>query len=115
MQPWFTDLPVPADQVAGGIARAAVCAVAAQLKAAVMETDRALRLADQQEAVAAAQVRETLPGDELAHRDLADVQAGAVGLHTQAELHRLGYQLAQCYHFGKPVAEPDFAGVTVPV
>ena len=33
-----------------------------------METDRALRLADQQEAVAAAQVRETLPGDELPGR-----------------------------------------------
>jgi EAL domain-containing protein (putative c-di-GMP-specific phosphodiesterase class I) len=25
-----------------------------------------------------------------------------------AELHRLGYRLAQGYHFGRPVAEPDF-------
>ena len=24
------------------------------------------------------------------------------------ELYRLGYRLAQGYHFGRPVAEPDF-------
>jgi EAL domain-containing protein (putative c-di-GMP-specific phosphodiesterase class I) len=30
-----------------------------------------------------------------------------------AELYRLGYRLAQGYHFGRPVAEPDFAAEPV--
>ncbi len=40
------------------------------------------------------------------------LQAVAEGVETAeqaAELHRLGYRLAQGYHFGRPVAEPDFA------
>ncbi|MFI7601720.1 putative bifunctional diguanylate cyclase/phosphodiesterase [Actinoplanes sp. NPDC049681] len=39
--------------------------------------------------------------------------AVAEGVETReqaAELERLGYRLAQGYHFGRPVAEPDFRG-----
>jgi diguanylate cyclase (GGDEF)-like protein len=39
------------------------------------------------------------------------LMAVAEGVETAdqaAELYRLGYRLAQGYHFGKPVAEPDF-------
>jgi diguanylate cyclase (GGDEF)-like protein len=46
---------------------------------------------------------------------LSAVAEGVETAEQAAELHRLGYQLAQGYHFGKPVAEPDFPGVTVPV
>jgi EAL domain-containing protein (putative c-di-GMP-specific phosphodiesterase class I) len=30
-----------------------------------------------------------------------------------AELHRLGYRLAQGYHFGRPVPQPDFLAAAV--
>ena len=39
--------------------------------------------------------------------------AVAEGVETEeqaAELHRLGYRLAQGYHFGEPVAQPDLLG-----
>ena len=42
------------------------------------------------------------------------LHAVAEGVETAeqaAELHRLGYRLAQGYHFGRPVPEPDFCGV----
>jgi diguanylate cyclase (GGDEF)-like protein len=39
---------------------------------------------------------------------LTAVAEGVETAEQAAELHRLGYQLAQGYHFGKPVAEPDF-------
>jgi diguanylate cyclase (GGDEF)-like protein len=42
------------------------------------------------------------------------LHAVAEGVETAeqaAELHRLGYRLAQGYHFGRPVPEPDFLGV----
>jgi diguanylate cyclase len=32
------------------------------------------------------------------------------GAPETAELQRLGYRLAQGYHFGRPVPEPDFVG-----
>ncbi len=41
--------------------------------------------------------------------------AVAEGVETEeqaAELYRLGYQLAQGYHFGRPAAEPDFTART---
>ncbi len=44
--------------------------------------------------------------------------AVAEGVETEeqaAELHRLGYQLAQGYLFGRPVASPDFAAGAVAV
>ena len=40
---------------------------------------------------------------------LTAVAEGVETAEQAAELHRMGYQLAQGYHFGKPVAEPDFA------
>ena len=40
---------------------------------------------------------------------LTAVAEGVETAEQAAELHRLGYQLAQGYHFGRPVAEPDFA------
>ena len=40
---------------------------------------------------------------------LVAVAEGVETAEQAAELYRLGYQLAQGYHFGKPVAEPDFA------
>jgi diguanylate cyclase (GGDEF)-like protein len=46
------------------------------------------------------------------------LDAVAEGVETAeqaAELHRLGYQLAQGYHFGRPVAEPDFRAMAVVV
>jgi EAL domain-containing protein (putative c-di-GMP-specific phosphodiesterase class I) len=39
---------------------------------------------------------------------LTAVAEGVETAEQAAELHRLGYQLAQGYHFGRPVAEPDF-------
>ncbi|WP_433383047.1 putative bifunctional diguanylate cyclase/phosphodiesterase [Actinoplanes sp. CA-142083] len=39
---------------------------------------------------------------------LTAVAEGVETAEQAAELHRLGYQFAQGYHFGKPVAEPDF-------
>jgi diguanylate cyclase (GGDEF)-like protein len=39
---------------------------------------------------------------------LSAVAEGVETAEQAAELHRLGYRLAQGYHFGKPVAEPDF-------
>jgi EAL domain-containing protein (putative c-di-GMP-specific phosphodiesterase class I) len=45
---------------------------------------------------------------------LTAVAEGVETPEQAAELHRLGYQLAQGYHFGKPVAEPDFARTAVP-
>ncbi|BFU44254.1 putative bifunctional diguanylate cyclase/phosphodiesterase [Krasilnikovia sp. MM14-A1004] len=39
---------------------------------------------------------------------LTAVAEGVETAEQAAELHRLGYRLAQGYHFGKPVAEPDF-------
>jgi diguanylate cyclase (GGDEF)-like protein len=44
---------------------------------------------------------------------LTAVAEGVETAEQAAELHRLGYQLAQGYHFGKPVAEPDFAGAAL--
>ena len=41
---------------------------------------------------------------------LAAVAEGVETAEQAAELHRLGYRLAQGYHFGKPVAEPEFLG-----
>ena len=40
---------------------------------------------------------------------LTAVAEGVETAEQAAELHRLGYQLAQGYHFGKPAAQPDFA------
>ncbi|MFI7547809.1 putative bifunctional diguanylate cyclase/phosphodiesterase [Actinoplanes sp. NPDC049599] len=42
---------------------------------------------------------------------LSAVAEGVETAEQAAELHRLGYRFAQGYHFGRPVAEPDFAGV----
>jgi diguanylate cyclase (GGDEF)-like protein len=42
---------------------------------------------------------------------LTAVAEGVETAEQAAELHRLGYQYAQGYHFGKPAAEPDFAYV----
>ena len=39
---------------------------------------------------------------------LTAVAEGVETAEQAAELHRLGYQLAQGYHFGRPIAEPDF-------
>jgi diguanylate cyclase (GGDEF)-like protein len=44
---------------------------------------------------------------------LTAVAEGVETAEQAAELYRLGYQLAQGYHFGKPVAEPDFAAHSV--
>jgi diguanylate cyclase (GGDEF)-like protein len=40
---------------------------------------------------------------------LTAVAEGVETAEQAAELHRMGYQLAQGYHFGKPVAEPPLA------
>jgi EAL domain-containing protein (putative c-di-GMP-specific phosphodiesterase class I) len=45
---------------------------------------------------------------------LAVVAEGVETAEQAAELYRLGYRLAQGYHFGKPVAVPDFAGIPCP-
>ncbi|MET8148843.1 putative bifunctional diguanylate cyclase/phosphodiesterase [Actinoplanes sp. NPDC049668] len=39
---------------------------------------------------------------------LTAVAEGVETAEQATELHRLGYRLAQGYHFGRPVAEPDF-------
>jgi diguanylate cyclase (GGDEF)-like protein len=39
---------------------------------------------------------------------LTAVAEGVETAEQAAELHRLGYRLAQGYHFGKPAAQPDF-------
>ncbi|MET0494628.1 MAG: EAL domain-containing protein, partial [Actinoplanes sp.] len=39
---------------------------------------------------------------------LAAVAEGVETREQAEELYRLGYRLAQGYHFGRPVAEPDF-------
>jgi diguanylate cyclase (GGDEF)-like protein len=39
---------------------------------------------------------------------LTAVAEGVETAEQAAELHRIGYRLAQGYHFGKPVTEPDF-------
>ncbi|WP_203781116.1 putative bifunctional diguanylate cyclase/phosphodiesterase [Paractinoplanes rishiriensis] len=44
---------------------------------------------------------------------LTAVAEGVETAEQAAELHRLGYQLAQGYHFGRPVAEPDFRGAAL--
>ncbi|MFI7547131.1 putative bifunctional diguanylate cyclase/phosphodiesterase [Actinoplanes sp. NPDC049599] len=44
---------------------------------------------------------------------LSAVAEGVETAEQAAELYRLGYRLAQGYHFGRPVAEPDFRGVRV--
>ena len=44
---------------------------------------------------------------------LTAVAEGVETAEQAAELHRLGYQYAQGYHFGKPVAELDFAAAPV--
>ncbi|WP_239158618.1 putative bifunctional diguanylate cyclase/phosphodiesterase [Winogradskya humida] len=46
---------------------------------------------------------------------LMAVAEGVETAEQAAELHRLGYRLAQGYHFGRPVAEPDFTGARVAV
>jgi sensor c-di-GMP phosphodiesterase-like protein len=43
---------------------------------------------------------------------LTAVAEGVETAEQAAELHRLGYQLAQGYHFGRPVAEPAVLIVT---
>ncbi|RSM55666.1 GGDEF-domain containing protein [Actinoplanes sp. ATCC 53533] len=40
---------------------------------------------------------------------LTAVAEGVETAEQATELHRLGYRLAQGYHFGRPVAEPDFS------
>ncbi|MEU4215153.1 bifunctional diguanylate cyclase/phosphodiesterase [Actinoplanes sp. NPDC026623] len=45
---------------------------------------------------------------------LSAVAEGVETAEQAAELYRLGYRLAQGYHFGKPVAEPQFAAEPVP-
>jgi EAL domain-containing protein (putative c-di-GMP-specific phosphodiesterase class I) len=45
---------------------------------------------------------------------LAMVAEGVETAEQADELYRLGYRLAQGYHFGKPVAEPDFRGIAFP-
>jgi diguanylate cyclase (GGDEF)-like protein len=42
---------------------------------------------------------------------LAVVAEGVETAEQAEELYRLGYRLAQGYHFGRPVAEPDFLGL----
>jgi diguanylate cyclase len=44
---------------------------------------------------------------------LTAVAEGVETAEQAAELHRLGYQYAQGYHFGRPVADPDFHGTAV--
>jgi len=44
---------------------------------------------------------------------LSAVAEGVETAEQAAELYRLGYQLAQGYHFGRPVPEPDFGGAPV--
>jgi diguanylate cyclase (GGDEF)-like protein len=39
---------------------------------------------------------------------LTAVAEGVETAEQAAELHRIGYRLAQGYHFGRPIAEPDF-------
>jgi EAL domain-containing protein (putative c-di-GMP-specific phosphodiesterase class I) len=39
---------------------------------------------------------------------LTAVAEGVETAEQAAELHRRGYRFAQGYHFGRPVAEPDF-------
>ncbi|MEU7908034.1 EAL domain-containing protein [Actinoplanes sp. NPDC049118] len=46
---------------------------------------------------------------------LTAVAEGVETAEQAVELHRLGYRLAQGYHFGKPVAEPDFLGLPTAV
>ncbi|GAA2509627.1 hypothetical protein Ahu01nite_073440 [Winogradskya humida] len=46
---------------------------------------------------------------------LMAVAEGVETAEQAAELYRLGYRLAQGYHFGRPVAEPDFLGTRVAV
>ena len=46
---------------------------------------------------------------------LTAVAEGVETAEQATELHRLGYRLAQGYHFGRPVAEPDFHGVRTAV
>ncbi|MET3424027.1 diguanylate cyclase (GGDEF)-like protein [Actinoplanes tereljensis] len=46
---------------------------------------------------------------------LTAVAEGVETAEQAAELHRLGYQYAQGFHFGKPAAEPDFHGSAVAV
>jgi diguanylate cyclase (GGDEF)-like protein/PAS domain S-box-containing protein len=41
---------------------------------------------------------------------LSAVAEGVETAEQAAELYRLGYRLAQGYHFGRPVPEPDFLG-----
>ena len=45
---------------------------------------------------------------------LTAVAEGVETAEQAAELYRLGYQLAQGYHFGKPVADPDFTARVIP-
>jgi sensor c-di-GMP phosphodiesterase-like protein len=45
---------------------------------------------------------------------LVAVAEGVETAEQAAELYRLGYRLAQGYHFGRPVAEPDFSAAGVP-
>jgi diguanylate cyclase (GGDEF)-like protein len=45
---------------------------------------------------------------------LAAVAEGVETSEQAAELYRLGYRLAQGYHFGEPVAEPDFSAARIP-
>jgi diguanylate cyclase (GGDEF)-like protein len=45
---------------------------------------------------------------------LTAVAEGVETAEQAAELHRLGYRLAQGYHFGKPVAEPVFRDTRLP-
>ena len=45
---------------------------------------------------------------------LAAVAEGVETAEQAAELYRLGYRLAQGYHFGRPVPQPDFRAVARP-
>jgi len=45
---------------------------------------------------------------------LTAVAEGVETAEQAAELHRLGYRLAQGYYFGEPVPEPDFAAAALP-
>jgi sensor c-di-GMP phosphodiesterase-like protein len=44
---------------------------------------------------------------------LMAVTEGVETAEQASELHRLGYRLAQGYHFGRSVPEPDFAAAAV--